>query len=107
MDSLSQIVHQVLSEYTTLPTAQGLERKLLVSHSGLEFWLYKMGWHNQKRIHTTTAHLEIIGGKVYIHRDESEDGFAPKLEQHGLTKAQIVLAFRSPEFRQYTEYATA
>jgi hypothetical protein len=107
MAELKDFVHQVLEEYVTLPTGSGLQRKLLVSDSGQEFWLYKMGWQDQKRIHATTAHIEVLEDKIWIHRDESEEGFALGLELLGVSKQQIVLAFRHPRQREFSEYAVA
>jgi XisI protein len=104
---LNALVKQVLEEYATLPTGAGLARRLLISDSGVEFWLYKMGWQENKRIHATTAHIEVIDDKVWIHRDESEEGFAWNLELVGVPKHQIVLAFRHPKQREFSEYAVS
>jgi hypothetical protein len=107
MATLKNLVRQVLEEYATLPTGTGLQRKLLISDSGSEFWLYKMGWHDDKRIHATTAHIEVIDDKIWIHRDESEEGFAWNLESVGVPKHQIVLAFRHPKQREFSDYAAS
>ena len=54
-----------------------------------------------------TRVLTGMRGKVWIERDNTEDGVAPELVQAGIPKSQIVLAFRSPEVRKHTEYAVA
>ena len=64
------------------------------------------GWDN-RRIHSCLIHLNIINGKVWIQRDGTEDGIAGELKQAGIPKDHIVLGFKRPEVRKYTEYATA
>ena len=45
--------------------------------------------------------------KFWIHRDLTEQGIASQLLAAGVSKESIVLAFRSPFNRQFTELATA
>jgi hypothetical protein len=44
---------------------------------------------------------------VWIQRDDTEDGIAYELEDAGIPKTSIVLGFKQPEVRQYTDYAVA
>ena len=57
-----------------------------------------------KQIHACIVRIDIINGKLWIQQDNTE-GIAPELERYGVPKEHIVLGFRSPEIRQYTEYA--
>jgi hypothetical protein len=106
MDSLSNIISKVLNEYVKLPTSPGMTRHLMVNAAQSEFWLSKMGWQDHTRIHSTTAHLEIKNNLIWIHRDETEDGIASDLEQNGIPKEQIVLAFHPVYKRPLTGFAT-
>ena len=56
-------------------------------------------------MHFPLVHIDIVGGKVLIEKDNTEDGVATELVEAGIPKTQIVLAFRSPEVRKQTEYA--
>lgn len=58
-----------------------------------------------RRVHGCLIHIDIIGGKLWIQRDGTEQGVANELVQAGVPKDQIVLGFRSAEVRQYTEFA--
>ena len=49
--------------------------------------------------------MSIVNGKIWIQKDETEEGIATDLEKHGVPKDKIVLAFKSPALRKYTEYA--
>ena len=66
-----------------------------------------IGWSAGKRVHFLLVHVDIIDGKVWIEKDNTEDGVASELVQAGVPKAHIVLAFRSPEMRKLTEFAVA
>lgn len=58
-------------------------------------------------MHFLLVHINIVGGKVWIEKDNTEKGVAAELVQAGIPKAHIVLAFHSPEVRKHTEYAVA
>jgi hypothetical protein len=105
MESIRNAILKVLNDYAALPTGSNTTRHLIVNHDQTEFWLLKIGWNKHTRIHTTIAHLEIKNDMVWIHRDETEEGIATELEQYGISKQQIVLAFFPPEQRRDTEYA--
>ena len=58
-------------------------------------------------MYSLIAHLDIIDGKVWIQKDNTEEGVATDLENYGVAKNKIVLAFKSPALRKYKEYAAA
>ena len=51
-------------------------------------------WHESARL-------------IRIQRDNTESGIARELVEAGIPKDRIVLGFRPPEVRPYTDYATA
>jgi hypothetical protein len=52
-------------------------------------------------------YLYPIDGKLWIQRDGTEHGIAKELLQAGVSKDQIVLAFKPPEVRRLTDSAVA
>ncbi len=52
-------------------------------------------------------HLYIVNGKIWIQRDGTEDGVALELEEAGVPREDIVLAWHPPHLRPYTDYAAA
>lgn len=50
-------------------------------------------------------HLDIIDGKIWVQRDDTEDGVTYELEAAGITKDKIVLGFHPQNVRQHTGYA--
>ena len=45
--------------------------------------------------------------KVWIQHDGTEEGIAEELVTAGIPRDRIVLAFKPPEMRPYTEFADA
>lgn len=111
MDPLStyrEAVERVLSVYTRIPYAHGdLRCEAVFDRAHDRYALITVGWSQGKRVHFALVHVDIIDGKVWIEKDNTEDGVASELVQAGIPKSHIVLAFRPPEVRAHTEYAVA
>lgn len=57
------------------------------------------------RIEGTVIHIDIINDKIWIQFDGTEYGVARELEDLGVPRHDIVLAFHSPAKRPFTGYA--
>ncbi len=66
-----------------------------------------LGWEEVRQVHGCIIHVEIIEGKIWIHRDGTEDGIARELLEAGIPKECIVLGFKSPSVRKHTGFALA
>ena len=111
MDSLiirRQAVERVLAVYTKIPYAHGdLRCESIFDREHDRYALVTHGWNAGKRVHFLLVHIDIVDGKIWIQKDNTEDGVALELVEAGIPKSQIVLAFRPPEVRMQTEYAVA
>jgi hypothetical protein len=111
MDPLSayrQAVERVLTAYTKIPYAHGeLRCEALFDREHDRYALVTLGWNAGKRVHFVLVQTDIIDGKIWIEKDNTEDGVAPELVEAGIPKAHIVLAFRPPDVRKHTDYAVA
>jgi hypothetical protein len=109
MDTLTtyrQIIEKTLTEYANIPYAYGeIQTETIFDRINDHYLLVNVGWDNDRRVHGCLIHLDIINGKVWVQRDGTEEGIAGELEKAGIPKDQIVLGFRPPELRPYTEYA--
>jgi hypothetical protein len=102
------IVEDVLREYTRIPYAYGdLQTEAIFDREQDRYLLVTVGWDDQLRVHSVLVHVNIRGDKIWIEQDNTEDGIATELAAAGIPKQQIVLGFRPPEVRPYTEYAVA
>jgi hypothetical protein len=108
LDTYRQIIERVLTEYTRIPYAYGdLRSQTIFDHQADRYMLVTLGWDGVKRVHGCLVHIDLINGKVWIQRDDTEYGIAYELEQAGIPKDRIVLGFHTPDVRPYTTYAVA
>lgn len=111
MENLEQtrkLIREILAEYTTHRYFDGsVKNETIFDTETDRYVVIMMGRENKKRVHSCLIHVEIIDGKIWIQRDGTQDGIATLLVENGIPKDKIVLGFKSPEMRQYTEFAAA
>jgi len=56
---------------------------------------------------SSTIHIDLQQGKVWIQYDGTEVGVANELVERGIPKEEIVLAYHSPLMRQYDGFAVS
>jgi hypothetical protein len=103
-----EIIRQLLTEWAAVPYAmEGIQSRTLFDESQDCYAVISEGWLGNERVLDIILNLEIINGKVWIQADNTDIVIARKLEEKGIPKSDIVLGFRSPDVRPYTEYAVA
>jgi len=108
LDKLRDLIESTLNEHTKIPYSHGkIDFELVFDRNRDRYLLMLVGWDGYRRVHGSLIHLDIINNKVWIQRDGTEDGVASDLIAAGVPKAQIVLAWKSPEMRKHTEFAVA
>lgn len=108
LDTYRQIVEKVFNDYVSVPYAYGdIQAEVVLDRINDRYLIMSVGWEDKCRVHGCIVHIDIIGGKLWIQRDGTEHGIALDLVEAGIPNEHIVLGFRSPEIRQYTEYAVA
>ncbi|MBO1053065.1 MAG: XisI protein [Dolichospermum sp. DET73] len=106
LDNYRRIIKEVLIPYTQIPYSYGvIEYKTVFDDENDSYLLITLGWHDHKRIHGCLVHLDIIDGKIWVQRDDTEDGVTYELEAAGISKDKIVLGFHPQNVRQHTGYA--
>ena len=68
------------------------------------YLLIDLGWQDDQYLYNAPIHLDIVHGKIWIQHDDTEEGIATDLLDAGVPKEDIVLGFRPPELRPYTEF---
>lgn len=107
-DTYRNIIEKVLRDYTQIPYAYGdLQTETVFDREQDRYMVVTIGWDNGLRVHSVLAHIDLRGEKVWVQHDNTEVGIATELAAAGIPKAHIVLGFRPPEVRPYTEYASA
>ena len=106
--SYRHIIEQLLNEYAQIPYAYGdVVRQTVFDREGDHYLLMLVGRDGIRRVHGCLIHLDLINEKIWIQRDGTEHGIANDLLAAGVPHEHIVLAFRSPTMRQYTDFAVA
>lgn len=110
---LRGVIEKVLREHAEFYRAANAQTsdenmvEVVFDREGDHYVLFNIAWEGYDRTHYAVIHLDIINGKVWIQKDNTEDGVAADLEKYDVPKDKIVLAFKSPALRKYTEYAAA
>ncbi len=111
MDQLEHyrdIIERVLTNHADPEESrQPIKSEVIFDRKRDHYLLLHMGWQGDRRIHGIVAQIDLIDGKVWIQRDGIEYGIAQDLLDAGVPKEHIVLGFKSPELRQYTDFAIA
>ncbi|MFO0970527.1 MAG: XisI protein [Gemmataceae bacterium] len=111
MDTLStfrDIIEQVLQPFADIRYAYGdIKNEVVLNRVRDRYLVISQGWDGKKRVHSPLLHIDIIGEKVWIQWDGTEEGIAPQLMAAGIPKDKIVLGFYAPEVRPFTDFAVA
>jgi hypothetical protein len=103
-----QIVKEVLAKRAAIPYPnETIRDRTLFDEQSDSYAVISDGWQGIERIHDVLIDLEIKQGKVWIQADNTDVAVARELEEHGIPKSDIVLGFRAPDVRPYTDYAAA
>lgn len=110
MDTLNyrKIIESILLLYTKITYANmDAHNEVLFDHEHDRYCVLSVGWEGVRRVHGCLIHIDLIDNKVWVQRDDTEDGVTYELERAGIPKSDIVLGFKDSLTRQYTGYAVA
>ena len=102
------LIKRILREYAEIKPAYGqVETETIFDDEKGHYEVIRLGWDGHRRVHGCLLHVDVREGKVWIQRDGTEEGIANELVEAGIPREQIVLAFRHPDTRKYTGFASA
>lgn len=103
------IIKSVLQNHADYRTAlpDGYVSQVLFDDERGQYLVLDIGWSGDKYLHATPIHVSLIGEKIWIQYDDTEEGVATELLAAGVPKEDIVLGFRHPKVRQHTGFAVA
>jgi hypothetical protein len=103
----ARIIQDLLSELAAIPYSHGdIHGEVVFDTARDRYVLLTVGW-DKWRIHGCIVHLDIIQGKIWVQRDDTDYNIVQELVSAGVPKEHIVLAFHPPHIREGTEYAVA
>ena len=113
MDKITQYqqsIKKVLQNHTggsKMTDTDEYSEQVIIDDTNGHYLIMGVGWQKYKRLHGISLHLDLIGDKIYIQQDWTEPGAALELENLGVAKSDIVLAFHAPYRRaMIEEYGT-
>ena len=108
LDRYRQAIERIFEEYAAIPYAHGeLTCEAAFDRVRDRYLSITYGRDLGRRVHHTFAHVDIVGDKLWIRCDNTEDGIATELVALGVPKENIVLGFKSEQMRRDTEFAVA
>jgi hypothetical protein len=103
-----QSVEGQMREYASFGASRkGVESLLIIDAERRHYLLMYMGWDGPRRVHHVAVHVELRDDKVWLQCDNTDLVVAEDLVAAGIPREAIVLGFRAPEVRKYTDYAVS
>ncbi len=101
----SQTIKDIISRHAGYKPVYGeIDSRPTFDDARGTYALLQVGWEGDEYVHGAVIHIDLIDGKVWIQYDGTEDGVAGELVEAGIPRDMIVLGFRPPEIRKYTEF---
>src|SRR5262245_55394372 len=102
------IIRDLIRKYAQYRPSHGdVQIEVIFDETNDHYELMYAGWNGPYRLHGSVLHLDIRQGKIWVQYDGTEDGIAAELVKAGIPRERIVLAFKPPEIRPYTDFAVA
>lgn len=103
------IIKSVLQNHTDYRAAlpDGYTSQSVFDDERGQYLVLDMGWNGDCYLHSTPIHISLVGEKVWVQYDDTEEGVATDLMQARVSREDIVLGFRHPRIRQHTGFAVA
>ena len=103
-----QAIKKILQEYGNRKFRyQDLQSQIVADDKNGHYYLLRLGWDGDERIHNMVFHFDLINGKIWIQQNMTEIDLGEELVEMGVPKSDIVIGFLAPEVREYSEYAVA
>ena len=100
------VVEQVIRDYAEfLGNDKMVQVEQIFDREHDRYLLVETGWDNGDRVYGTLLHIDIIGDKLWVQQDRTEEGVADELMDAGIDKDCIVLGFQPLPQAQKKELA--
>lgn len=100
-----EIVRNLVEEYAGHKPSHGqIDSYPVIDPVRDHYLAVQAGWDRRRRVQGAFLHLDIIGEKVWIQFNGTDQRIADELVAAGIPKEDIVLAEKPPEVRPFTGY---
>jgi hypothetical protein len=102
-----QILVSFLKDYQEYVKNDTDRHSIIVDEDSQNCLLIRVGWEYPHNLYAVLFHFEVIQGKVWIHRNATEELIGDELVKRGIPPQSLVLAFQPEHRRPYTGFAIA
>jgi XisI protein len=102
LEFYQQCVKQLLSQYESLKDEDS-KIELIFDDERMHYMAVWVGWHEYKRIHQCAVHIDIVGDRIFIECNDTEDPLVAELVEMGVSQDSICLSFIHPKKLEYVE----
>ena len=93
---------KVLNDYAEIksPFMPEVENKVIADTKNHHYQLIRLGWYQDKHVHYTVLHFDILEGKVWIHENRTDVKIDEELIEAGIDKKDIASGLQHPKLRK-------
>jgi hypothetical protein len=102
IDFYKRCIKTLLSEYESF-TSPWSKVELIFDDERMSYMVVRVGWLKHKRIHLCLVHIDILGEKMLIQCNNSENKVVTELVEMGIPKQNISCGFLPPETQTHLE----
>lgn len=108
LETYRTIIRDLFGQYAAYQPVRGdVDIEMIFDETNDHYELMYSGWNGPYRIHGSVLHIDIRNNKVWIQYDGTDESIAEQLVEAGIPYDHIVLAFKDPHIRLYTDFAAA
>jgi XisI protein len=106
LEKYRQFIREFLTQYAEkMKTDREIENQLIFDTEHDRYLLMRTGWDRDRRIHSCVFHFNLKDGKIWLEENNTDVDLDEELEERGISKQEIVVAFHHPSMRRYSDYA--
>jgi hypothetical protein len=102
LEFYQQCVKKLLYQYESLKDEDS-QIELIFDDERMHYMAVWVGWHEYKRIHQCAVHIDIVGDRIFIECNDTEDPLVAELVEMGVSQDNISLSFIHPKRLEYVE----
>lgn len=104
--SYSESIRKILLEYFKYGSADDvIKSSVSFDDEHGNYVLLQAGWRGDDYLQGAVIYIQLIDGKIWVQYDGTEYGVANDLVEAGIYQSNIVLGFRHPSIRRYTDFS--
>jgi hypothetical protein len=103
IDFYKHCIKKLLSEYEPLKSPWS-NIELLFDDERMSYMAMRVGWLKHKRIHLCLVHIDILGDKMVIQCNNTENMVVTELVEMGIPKENISCGFIPPEAQIHDDF---